>query len=144
MNLPNKIRNRIYHFALVRKKPIDLWLQTHRGMTCHTLPLPSPLDEMKYRRVGYQDLLYVREEMAVGLLRACYQILKEAAGIFWMENQFRFSGRGGWQGLLRFFLTIGPLARSWIRKISVHAPVYLSWPERTCDSVHSSFEPSPF
>lgn len=146
LNLPTEIRNRIYHFALVREKPIDLWPQTHRGITCHALPLPSPLNvgEMKYRRVRYQeDLLYVREEMAVGLLRTCYQIFKEAAGIFWMENHFRFSGRGGWQGLLRFFLTIGPLARSWIRKISVHAPFYLRWPERTCNTVHSSFEPSP-
>lgn len=103
----------------------------------------SPLDvgEIEYRRVRFQeDLLYVREEMAVGLLRACRKIFKEAAGIFWMENHFRFSGRGGWQGLLRFFLTIGPLARSRIRKISVHAPIYLRWPERTYDSVHSSFE----
>lgn len=117
-------------------------------MTCHALLPPSPLDvsETGYRRVRYQeDLLYVREEMAVGLLRTCYQIFKEAAGIFWMENHFRFSGRGGWQGLLRFFLTIGPLARSRIRKISVHAPIYLRWPERTFSSVHSSFElfPSP-
>lgn len=146
LNLPNEIRNRIYHFALVREKPIDLWPQTHRGTTCHVLLLPSPLNvtERKYRRVRYQeDLLYVREEMAVGILRACYQTFKEASGIFWMENHFRFSGRGGWQGLLRFFLTIGPLARAWIRKISVHAPLYLRWSERTCNSVHSNFEPSP-
>lgn len=117
-------------------------------MTCHALLPPSPLDvgEIEYRRVRYQeDLLYVRKEMAVGLLRTCYQIFKEAAGIFWMENHFRFSGRGGWQGLLRFFLTIGPLARSRIRKISVHAPIYLRWPERNYNSFYSIFElfPSP-
>lgn len=148
LNLPSEIRNLVYHFALVREKPIDLWPQNNRGMTCHALLPPSPLDvgEIEYRRVRYQeDLLYVREEMAVGILRTCSQIFNEAAKIFWMENHFRFSGRGGWQGLLRFFLTIGPLARSRIRKISVHAPIYLRWPERTYNSVYSSFElfPSP-
>lgn len=115
LNLPSEIRNLIYHFALVREKPIDLWPQDNRGMTCHALLPPSPLDvgEIEYRRVRYQeDLLYVREEMAVGISRTCSQIFNEAAEIFWMENHFRFSGRGGWQGFLRFFLTIGPLARS--------------------------------
>lgn len=128
LHLPSEIRNIIYRFALVREKPIDLWPQNNRGMMCHALLPQSPLDvgEIEYRRVRYQeDLLYVRERMAVGPLRTCYQIFREAVGIFWMENRFRFSGRGGWEGLLRFFLTIGPLARSRIRKISVHAPIYL-------------------
>lgn len=146
LNLPNEIQNRIYYFALVREKPIDLWPQTHRGTARQVLLLPSTLNvgESKYRRVRYQEhLFYVRDEMAVGLLRVCYQTFKEAAGIFRVENHFRFSGSGGCQGLLRFFLTIGPLARSWVRKISVQAPPCLRWSERTCNSVYSNIEPSP-
>jgi len=71
--------------------------------------------------------------MATGLLGTCTQVFNEASGLFWSENRFRFSGRSGWQGLLRFFLTIGPAARARIRKLDVHAPIYMRWPEKDTD-----------
>ena len=52
---------------------------------------------------------------------------------FWGDNLFRFSGRSGWQGLLRFLLTIGPAARALIRRLDVHAPIYMRWPEKNGD-----------
>ena len=49
---------------------------------------------------------------------------------FWAKNIFRFSGRSGWQGLLRFLLTIGPQARRRIHRLDVHAPFYMRWPDK--------------
>ena len=85
-------------------------------------------------KVRHQESLeHVRKEMATGLLGTCTQVFNEASGLFWSENCFRFSGRSGWQGLLRFFLTIGPEARARIRKVDVHAPIYMRWPEKDTD-----------
>ena len=52
---------------------------------------------------------------------------------FWSDNLFRFPGRSGWQGLLRFFLTIGPAPRSHIKRLDVHAPIYMRWPDKGDD-----------
>ena len=54
--------------------------------------------------------------------------------LFWGDNHWRFSGRSGWQGVLRFFLTIGPEARSRIRRLDVHAPIYMRWPVKDSDN----------
>ena len=72
--------------------------------------------------------------MATGLLGTCSQVYNEAAMLFWGDNRFRFSGRSGWQGLLRFFLTIGPQARSRIHRLDVHAPIYMRWPVKDSDN----------
>ena len=79
------------------------------------------------------SLTYVRKELAAGLLGTCHQVYKEAAMYFWSDNLFRFPGRSGWQGLLRFLLTIGPAARSHIKRLDVHAPMYMRWPNKADD-----------
>jgi len=71
--------------------------------------------------------------MATGLLGTCRQVYNEAALFFWSDNHFKFTGRSGWQGLLRFFLTIGPEARSRIERVDVHAPIYMRWPVKDSD-----------
>ncbi|KAL8905150.1 MAG: hypothetical protein Q9207_002809 [Kuettlingeria erythrocarpa] len=49
---------------------------------------------------------------------------------FFGKNYFRFSGVGGWEGLLRFFLTIGPDARRFISSLDVVSPYgKFWWPE---------------
>ncbi|KAL8720314.1 MAG: hypothetical protein Q9225_002801 [Loekoesia sp. 1 TL-2023] len=58
-----------------------------------------------------QDLRYIRKQLATGLLSTCSQVRAEASPYFWRENDFGFSGNGGWYGLLRFLLTIDPAAR---------------------------------
>ena len=135
--LPPEIRQKIYRLVLIRDKPIDLWphkwvrkedVETGEGSLRNTPRTGS----LKVRR--QEDLEYVRKEMSIGLLGTCTQVYQEAALLFWAENRFRFSGRSGWQGLLRFFLTIGPDARSRIRKIDVHAPVYMRWPQKDSDN----------
>ncbi|KAG8532066.1 uncharacterized protein KY384_003703 [Bacidia gigantensis] len=131
LSLPPELRNKIYRYALVREDPIDLW--PHRW----TIPIaaedskPTPLN-LKVRH--QEGLNHVRKEMAVGLLGTCSQMYREAALMFWGENRWRFSGRSGWQGLLRFFLTIGPHARQRIRKLDVHAPIYMRWPVKDSDN----------
>ena len=71
--------------------------------------------------------------MSTGLLGTCRQAFNEAAMYFWRDNHFRFTGRSGWQGLLRFFLTIGPEARARIHRVAVHAPIYMRWPVKDSD-----------
>ena len=78
--------------------------------------------------------MYVRKEMAIGLLRTCRQVYNEAVTFFWADNQFKFSGRSGWQGFLRFYLTIGSQARARIKRIDVHAPIYMRWPVKDADN----------
>lgn len=119
----------IYEYALIREQPIDLWPHLYHLITTesthdHALKIRDHVFKVR----DQESLAYVRKEMATGLLGTCRQVYNEAAGYFWSDNSFRFSGRSGWQGLLRFFLTIGPDARSRIRKIDVHAPIYMRWP----------------
>lgn len=125
----------IYQFALIRNQPIDLWPHLYHGNleTSPTGDLPKELLENPLKIRHQESLTYVRKEMATGLLGTCRQIYHEAAMFFWAENVFKFSGRSGWQGLLRFLLTIGPAARSRIRRLDVHAPVYMRWPVKDKD-----------
>ncbi len=130
LNLPSEIRNIIYEYALVCAEPIDLWPHVYYR-TAHLIEIEGrDFDQCTHRVRRQESLSYVRKQLAPGLLGACHQIYNEASGYFWSDNHFRFSGRSGWQGLLRFFLTIGPRARSHIRKIDVHAPIYMRWPGR--------------
>lgn len=132
--LPPEIRNKIYQHVLLRSDPIDLWphkwlKKEESSEESDTSPRPYSL---KVRH--QQDLEYVRTQMSTGLLGTCSQIYREAAAIFWSGNIWRFSGRSGWQGLLRFLLSIGPDARARIRRVDVHAPVYMRWPYKDSDN----------
>ena len=134
--MPPEIRTKIYRLALIRNEPIDLW--PHKWTTSENQTHGRAFPRFR-RRVGglkirhQESLEYVRKEMATGLLGTCTQIFNEASGLFWGGNRFRFSGRSGWQGLLRFLLTIGPEARARIRTLDVHAPIYMRWPEKDTD-----------
>ena len=129
--LPPELRTKIYRYALIRSDPIDLW--PHKWTKSDTPDQPSPT--VLTLKVRYQESLqHVRKEMATGLLGTCSQVYNEAVMLFWGDNRFRFSGRSGWQGLLRFFLTIGPEARSRIRRVDVHAPIYMRWPVKDSDN----------
>ena len=129
LQLPPELRTKIYRYALIRDEPIDLW--PHKW----TKPDDSPKPAVTLLKVRHQESLeYVRKEMATGLLGTCRQVYNEAAMFFWADNNFRFTGRSGWQGLLRFFLTIGPEARSRIQRLDVHAPIYMRWPVKDSDN----------
>ena len=128
LRLPPELRTKIYQYALVSDQPLDLW--PHKW----TKPDENPKPVATLLKIRHQESLeYVRKEMSTGLLGTCRQIFNEAAMFFWGDNRFRFSGRSGWQGLLRFFLTIGPEARSRIRRVDVHAPIYMRWPVKDSD-----------
>lgn len=128
--LPLEIRILIYELALISPKPLDLWPQQLCDETDHdTVGTRNIRQPFKVRR--QDSLLFIRKELAIGLLGTCKQIYNEASGYFWSKNYWRFSGRSGWQGLLRFFLTIGRKARSRIQKLDVHAPIYMRWENRS-------------
>ena len=127
--LPSEIRTKIYRYALVRDEPLDLW--PHKW----TKPKEEGIQSVGGLKIRHQESLeYVRKEMATGLLGTCCQVYNEAAAFFWSDNHFKFSGRSGWQGFLRFYLTIGPQARARIQRVSVHAPCYMRWPVKDVDN----------
>lgn len=128
LRLPPEIRTKIYRYALVSEEPLDLW--PHKWIKADKNPKAAE-GQLKTRH--QEGLEFVREQMSTGLLCTCRQVFNESAMYFWRDNRFRFSGRSGWQGLLRFFLTIGPEARSRIQRIDVHAPIYMRWPVKDSD-----------
>lgn len=128
LRLPPEIRNKIYRYSLSSDEPLDLW--PHKWTKSDNDANPAP-GQLKVRH--QEDLEFVRKELSTGLLGTCRQIFNEAAMCFWRDNHFRFTGRSGWQGLLRFFLTIGPEARSRIHRLDVHAPIYMRWPVKDSD-----------
>ena len=127
--LPSEIRIKIYRCALVRDEPLDLW--PHKWTKPREDERPS-IGGLKTRH--QESLEYVRKEMATGLLGTCRQVYSEAVLFFWSDNHFKFSGRSGWQGFLRFFLTIGSQARARIQRVSIHAPIYMRWPIKDADN----------
>ncbi|MCJ1457344.1 hypothetical protein MMC28_007712 [Mycoblastus sanguinarius] len=56
------------------------------------------------------------------MLATCRQIYSEAANYFWSDNIWRFSDDEGWEGVFRFLLTIGPVARSRIHRLDILDP----------------------
>jgi transcription elongation factor Elf1 len=131
LDLPGEIRALIYHAALVRIEPIDLW-------PCKYIENPGSVPSLaprlaKARNSGSEpifrrqdDLQYVRKEMAIGLVATCKQVQQEAGHLFWRENTFRFSSDIEWYGIRRFFAAIGPRPISLLRNLQVFAPFYES------------------
>lgn len=130
LRLPPELRTKIFRYCLVKDGPIDLW--PHKWVQSEE-PDPTKFAVSTLKVRHQENLEYVRKKMGTGLLGTCRQIYNEAAAFFWAVNHFKFSGRSGWQGLLRFFLTIGPSARARIRRLDVHAPIYMRWPVKDSD-----------
>ncbi|KAL8920231.1 MAG: hypothetical protein Q9208_006396 [Pyrenodesmia sp. 3 TL-2023] len=74
-----------------------------------------------------QDLHFIRKSLATGLLRTSKLVRFEAVPYFFGNNSFKFSSVGSWEGLLRFFLTIGPDARRFISSLGVVSPYGKFW-----------------
>lgn len=128
LRLPPEIRTKIYRYALVSEEPLDLW--PHKWTKADE---NAKAAEGQLKTRHQEGLEFVRKEMSTGLLGTCRKVFNESAMFFWRDNCFRFSGRSGWQGLLRFFLTIGPEARARIQRVDVHAPIYMRWPVKDSD-----------
>lgn len=144
LNLPPEIRNRIYQVALISSKPIELCSSdfvlgvvdmedlASRHPSYNPFLSPRLMNQLRVRQEDLhyrydvirlqKDLLHVRQELAAGLLSTCRQIRFEAADYFWGDNEWHFTRDTRWHELYRFLLTIGPMARARIRKLSVWAP----------------------
>jgi len=83
LELPTKLRLEIYKYALVLPVPIEFLPDTgsDRQTFCQ-----RHHDEKFYRR------LFNRNNINLGFLRACKQVSREAAEVFYGQNEFRFSG----------------------------------------------------
>jgi hypothetical protein len=137
LRLPGEIRTKIYRAALVKPDAIELWphkfipeprndpvLEARLGPKKPHFN-PRVHDTFNPRIRDQQDLVFVRKELAIGLLGTCRQLRMEATRIFWSENQFCFSGDFEWTGLRRFLTTVGPEARSMISRLDVALPFVL-------------------
>ena len=100
LDLPGEIREKIYRYALTKPEPINLWPNSFHPYMIGDSDRERRSSTLRAVR-NQHDLLYVRKEMATGLLGTCRMVYDEAAYYFWSENTFRFSGKGGWHGLLR-------------------------------------------
>ena len=70
-----------------------------------------------------KDLLYVRQQLAPGLLQTCRQIHTESAGYLYSCNIWQFSHDEDWNLFFRFLITIGPQNRALIKNLEVYAPL---------------------
>ena len=137
LEIPGELRMMIYEAALVKPTAIDLWphkyVETPENdpslvaRITKTQADPQPRHRQrgpwvpKFRK--QDDLLYVRKEMATGLLATCKQICQEATSVFWCKNTFRFAADGDWLGVRRFLATIGPSAIRRLRTLEVFVPL---------------------
>ncbi|KAL8939079.1 MAG: hypothetical protein Q9216_003557 [Gyalolechia sp. 2 TL-2023] len=95
-----------------------------RAIDDETVCFPATVFDIQRHLIRDQhDLRKLRKELATGLLTTCKLVRAEASPLFWGENNFRFSGDGGWDGLLRFFITIGPVARRYITHMDISVPL---------------------
>lgn len=130
LDLPGEIRTMIYYAALWRPTSIDLWPADYieepekdTALTVRIAKVKAKAAPSTDRYRNQKDLLYVRKEMATGLLATCSQVFNEAQHIFWRENTFRFSGDREWFGARRFLGSIGPRALSQLRSLELFAPI---------------------
>ena len=127
----------IYEAALVKSTPIDLCPHKYVEMPENDPLLMSRIAKEQANPPNFlrggelwipkfrkqDDLLYVRKEMATGLLATCKQICQEATSVFWCKNTFRFSADGDWLFVRRFLLTIGPNAIRRLPTMEVFMPL---------------------
>ena len=110
LNLPAELREQIYYLALVQHNPINLQ------------PIKYNQDSSNGRIFRFRDdIQFVRQEIATGLLTTCKQVYHKAANIFWSKNFLTFSGDIEWLGARRFLGQIGPTALSQPRSLEVFA-----------------------
>lgn len=110
LDLAPEIRNRIYMLSL-NFGSIELAAKSRRAGIHH-----SYARRRQWRRLT-RDI-----KPALGLLRVNKQINVEAAGIFYGENEFRFTARCGHDVLVAFSKTIGEANTLRLAKIVEHAP----------------------
>lgn len=94
----------MYRHLLRSDEPFELWTGYH----CECPPA-TWTHFVRYRRVLH-------------LLRLCKQIRKEAASVFYGENEFRISSIGSYIVCDTFFHTIGVYNVRFLRKLTLHVP----------------------
>lgn len=123
VDLPAEIRNLIYHLALVKSEPLDLWPATR----CNTIPISEGGytigdhngDGARFRLA----IKSMRRGLGVNLLRTCKTISSEATPILYGQNDFRFTMEDGWFSLHTFLTMICNRNRAHVKSISVFVPV---------------------
>jgi len=142
LRLPGEIRNRIYGYSLTKHdRVIDLWPYAKLDAVKVSNDPSNPelqrraqrlVEEIKYKEEQYrdeascfrhqQDLEYVRKQLAIGLLRTCQQVYREAFIFFYGYNLFSFSDDCNHEAVRRFLTTIGTRAKKEIRCLQIAYP----------------------
>ena len=104
LKLAPELRNIVYKHSLVLHRPIDFW------------PISHEYDTNKFACLN-RDL----KQINGNLLRVCRQVHKEAVGILYGCNRFRFSHRRAWTILAGFLMRINTNCQ-FLTHISVKIP----------------------
>ena len=146
LDLPPEIRNQIYDLALIKDAPINLCppstISRKNSIMAEKVSVlpeyevfrtPKLTRELQRRERSLEpfgssfrlqkDLLYVRQQLAPGLLQTCRQINTESAGYFYSRNTWQFMEDEDWSVFFRFLITIGPQNRAHIKNLEVFAPI---------------------
>ncbi|RDI78820.1 hypothetical protein Vi05172_g11214 [Venturia inaequalis] len=129
---PPEIRNYIYKYIIPHDGVIELWADRHNGEGNLFWYTQFPNKAARF-------LKYAKEIIpCLKLLRVNKQIGAETAGLFYSNNEFRFSGLNGWSVLTSFMVTIGISNTSFLKKIAVHVPFRGGYPR--IDRVNRSID----
>lgn len=146
LELPAEIRNQIYDLALIKDAPMNLCplftTSVNNSIMREVVSVLSEYEDFRTSKVTrdierreqsfkpsgssfrlQKDLLYVRKQLAPGLLQTCRQIHSEAAGVFYSGNTWQFLYDEDWHLFFRFLDTIGPINRALIKNLEVYAPL---------------------
>lgn len=110
-DLPAEIRNGIYEIMLC---PDDGYFELS-AMTTAEGPTREPARDHQFTK-------YKKYASNLGILRLNKQINREAAPIFYGNNEFRFTCQRGWFVLDSWLRTIGSATQGLVRKLAVHVP----------------------
>ncbi|KAI7487852.1 hypothetical protein KC351_g2346 [Hortaea werneckii] len=125
LDLPRKVRDRIYELVLVPKVPIEFALLI-RGQRYEDF-WKGDVEPYETARLWYK-YHYLDFKVALMLLRTNKQINREATPIFYGQP-FRFSNQSGWLTLYHWMESIGGDKWDMIKDITICHPSFMSFPK---------------
>ncbi|KAL1644990.1 hypothetical protein SLS58_004061 [Diplodia intermedia] len=105
----------VYQYLLRYDKPFDIWLKEF------CVSFDGPSDEQEAWTA------FARFKSALGILRLRKTINKEAAEVFYGQNEFRFNNINAFLVFRSFAVTIGTANTRFLRKISLRVPPSGMW-----------------
>ena len=137
LDLPQDIRDNVYHHSLVVSESITVWSRTH-GDDDNTLNFPGNVTLRSWKTVNTSET--VIDCLTLSLLRCNRQVSCEAAAILYRRNIFRFMGANSWNSLYVFLQMIGEENKRNFRNLEMEIltpkPLW-QHPDGTLTTLHS-------